>query len=38
VVDLKRYFEVSERTTYRDIDSLNRAGIPIVSLPGQEGD
>lgn len=36
-VDLSRYFEVSERTIYRDIDSLNRAGIPIVSLPGQEG-
>lgn len=36
-VDLSRYFEVSERTIYRDIDSLNRAGIPIVSLPGKEG-
>ncbi|MPQ25423.1 helix-turn-helix transcriptional regulator [Bacillus paralicheniformis] len=36
-VDLSRYFEVSERTIYRDIDSLNRAGIPIVSLPGPEG-
>lgn len=36
-VELSRYFEVSERTIYRDIDSLNRAGIPIVSLPGQEG-
>lgn len=36
-VDLSRYFEVSERTIYRDIDTLNRAGIPIVSLPGQEG-
>lgn len=35
--ELSRYFEVSERTIYRDIDSLNRAGIPIVSLPGQEG-
>lgn len=35
--DLSRYFEVSERTIYRDIDSLNRAGFPIVSLPGQEG-
>jgi predicted DNA-binding transcriptional regulator YafY len=36
-VDLSRYFEVSERTIYRDIDTLNRAGIPIVSLSGQEG-
>lgn len=36
-VELSRYFEVSERTIYRDIDSLNRAGIPIISLPGQEG-
>lgn len=36
-VELSRYFEVSERTIYRDIDSLNRAGVPIVSLPGQEG-
>ncbi|WP_277679072.1 helix-turn-helix transcriptional regulator [Gracilibacillus dipsosauri] len=36
-VNLSRYFEVSERTIYRDIDSLQRAGIPIVSLPGQEG-
>lgn len=36
-MDLSRYFEVSERTIYRDIDSLSRAGIPIVSFPGQEG-
>lgn len=36
-IDLSRYFEVSVRTIYRDIDSLQRAGIPIVSLPGQEG-
>lgn len=36
-VELSRYFEVSERTIYRDIDSLHRAGIPIISLPGQEG-
>lgn len=36
-VELSRYFEVSERTIYRDIDTLNRAGIPILSLPGQEG-
>lgn len=36
-VELSRHFEVSERTIYRDINSLNLAGIPIVSLPGQEG-
>lgn len=35
--ELSKYFEVSERTIYRDIDSLNRAGFPILSLPGQEG-
>ncbi|MCH1639870.1 YafY family transcriptional regulator [Paenibacillus timonensis] len=35
--DLSRYFEVSERTIYRDIESLHRAGIPIVSLSGQDG-
>ncbi|ONK21069.1 transcriptional regulator [Bacillus sp. VT-16-64] len=35
--ELSRYFEVSERTIYRDINSLSRAGIPILSLPGQEG-
>ncbi|SFL91367.1 Predicted DNA-binding transcriptional regulator YafY, contains an HTH and WYL domains [Gracilibacillus orientalis] len=36
-VELSRYFEVSERTIYRDMESLNSAGIPILSLPGQEG-
>lgn len=27
--------EVSERTIYRDIESLNASGVPVVSLPGQ---
>lgn len=35
--ELSSLFEVSERTIYRDIDAINRAGIPILSLPGQEG-
>ncbi|MGE7672878.1 helix-turn-helix transcriptional regulator [Lysinibacillus sp. NPDC094403] len=28
---------MSKRTIYRDIESLNLAGIPIVSYPGQGG-
>jgi predicted DNA-binding transcriptional regulator YafY len=31
--DLARYFEVSERTIYRDIAALNELGVPIISLP-----
>jgi len=34
---LADYFEVSERTIYRDIDSINKAGIPIVSYQGRDG-
>lgn len=30
-------FEVSLRTIYRDIDSINQAGIPIITTPGPGG-
>lgn len=30
-------FEVSTRTIYRDIDSINMAGIPIISYTGSQG-
>jgi predicted DNA-binding transcriptional regulator YafY len=35
--ELAEYFEVSQRTIYRDIDAINQAGIPIVSYMGAEG-
>ncbi|TAL38661.1 MAG: YafY family transcriptional regulator [Spirochaetes bacterium] len=35
--ELARYFEVSVRTIYRDIDAINLAGIPIVAYPGKNG-
>ncbi len=35
--ELARTFEVTERTIYRDIQSLMLAGIPIISLPGPNG-
>jgi predicted DNA-binding transcriptional regulator YafY len=35
--ELAQYFEVSQRTIYRDIDTINQAGIPIVSYMGAEG-
>jgi predicted DNA-binding transcriptional regulator YafY len=35
--ELAGYFEVSERTIYRDIDALGRAGIPVVTLQGSGG-
>ncbi|WP_028545874.1 helix-turn-helix transcriptional regulator [Paenibacillus taiwanensis] len=35
--DLAELFEVSVRTIYRDIDSLNMAGIPIVTQQGSNG-
>lgn len=35
--ELADRFEVSLRTVYRDIETLNRAGIPIVSYPGPDG-
>ena len=33
--DLAGWFEVSERTIYRDIAALSESGVPIVSLPGE---
>ena len=35
--ELADMFEVSPRTIYRDIDSINMAGIPICSTPGAGG-
>jgi len=35
--ELAEYFEVSLRTIYRDIEDINRAGIPIISFPGGNG-
>lgn len=35
--ELADMFEVSPRTIYRDIDTLNIAGIPIYSTPGVGG-
>ena len=35
--DLAEYFDVSVRTIYRDIDAINRAGIPIVTHQGNKG-
>lgn len=37
VAALAERFEVSRRTIFRDLDSLSRAGIPIVSYPGLGG-
>jgi predicted DNA-binding transcriptional regulator YafY len=34
--ELFEAFEVSLRTIYQDIDTLGKAGIPIVSLPDPE--
>ena len=34
---LAEKFEVSERTILRDIDTLNRAGIPIITTQGSGG-
>jgi len=33
--DLAAWFEVSERTIYRDIAALSEGGVPVVSLPGE---
>ncbi|MDL2259158.1 HTH domain-containing protein, partial [Eubacteriales bacterium OttesenSCG-928-K08] len=35
--ELADRFEVSTRTIYRDIDSINMAGIPVRSVPGVGG-
>lgn len=35
--ELAETFEVSKRTIYRDIDAINLAGIPIVSISGVGG-
>jgi predicted DNA-binding transcriptional regulator YafY len=35
--ELADYFEVSTKTIYRDIDTLNQAGIPIVAHQGING-
>lgn len=35
--NLSERFEVSVRTIYRDIESINMAGIPIVSFQGSNG-
>jgi len=35
--ELAEIFEVSTRTIYRDIDTINQAGIPIVTYPGPNG-
>ncbi len=35
--DLADHFEVSTRTIYRDIETINNAGIPIVTHQGKNG-
>ncbi len=35
VNDLAEQFEVSKRTIYRDLDSLEQSGIPIISITGK---
>ena len=35
--ELAGRFEVNVRTIYRDIETINLAGIPIVSYPGNSG-
>lgn len=37
IQELADKFEVSKRTIFRDLDTLNMAGIPIVSFPGIGG-
>lgn len=36
-VELAEHFEVSTRTIYRDIDTLNMAGIPVYTMQGKGG-
>lgn len=33
--DLATWFEVSERTIYRDMGALSESGVPVISLPGE---
>ena len=33
--DLAAIFEISQRTVYRDMQSLAEIGVPVVSIPGQ---
>ena len=35
--ELAEFYEVSERTIYRDFDAISKAGIPVVSLQGSGG-
>ncbi|WP_409178762.1 helix-turn-helix transcriptional regulator [Brevibacillus fortis] len=35
--ELSDHFEVSLRTVYRDLETINAAGIPIVAYPGASG-
>lgn len=35
--ELAEMFEVSKRTIYRDIETINLAGIPVFSTPGAQG-
>ncbi len=35
--ELAERFEISVRTVYRDIEALNNAGIPVISLQGYAG-
>lgn len=35
--ELAEIFEVSPRTIYRDMDTINMAGIPVCSIPGVGG-
>lgn len=37
IQELAQRFEVSKRTIFRDLDTLNCAGIPIVTYPGIGG-
>ena len=35
--ELADYFEVSVRTIYRDLETINQAGIPIIAFQGSQG-
>ena len=37
IKELAERFEVSKRTIFRDLDTLNKAGIPIVTYSGIGG-